>query len=287
MQGALNFVQNGASDPLSAALPIARYGVLPGSDFVAPVPTYQATLFYNTGSLPASSPAPKDTSFKPPILSDWQGGLLPSANGTDSLLPLTMGAWSQLHSPQFAQGGPAQGKFQSFHVVPLAADMDAMNMLHDIVFDTAKALDVTSLKDFFVGVAFNSITTTWLDVSLAGVGSPMDVSNSEPFFQVEVATTWAEEGDSEKVRAFVGDVERQVQEKIKPMGGLRDYKYLNDADVTQDVFAGYPESNVRRMQGIRDRYDPERVFTDLMKGGFKVADCKGGVRPSYVRPRSR
>ena len=47
--------------------------------------------------------------------------------------------------------------------------------------------------------------------------------------------------------------------------------YLNDADKGQDVFGGYPAENVQALQKLRNKYDPDRVFTDLMPGGWKVA----------------
>jgi hypothetical protein len=47
--------------------------------------------------------------------------------------------------------------------------------------------------------------------------------------------------------------------------------YLNDADKGQDVFGGYPVENVKALQQICDRYDPDMVFPDLMPGGWKIA----------------
>lgn len=47
--------------------------------------------------------------------------------------------------------------------------------------------------------------------------------------------------------------------------------YLNDADLDQPVFAGYPAENVQRLKEIRAKYDPGMIYTNLMPGGFKVA----------------
>ena len=48
------------------------------------------------------------------------------------------------------------------------------------------------------------------------------------------------------------------------MNATAKYLYLNDADLDQPVFEGYPVENVVRLQAIRDRYDPGMVFTNLM-----------------------
>lgn len=52
------------------------------------------------------------------------------------------------------------------------------------------------------------------------------------------------------------------------------YLYLNDADADQDAFEAYGKESVDRLKEIRDKYDPSKVYTDLMPGGFKVDAAK-------------
>lgn len=54
------------------------------------------------------------------------------------------------------------------------------------------------------------------------------------------------------------------------------FLYLNYANQEQHVFEGYPEANVKKMQSIRDKYDPNMVFTELISGGWKVAKAFTG-----------
>ena len=61
-----------------------------------------------------------------------------------------------------------------------------------------------------------------------------------------------------------------LEEKLKEAGQLGTYIYLNDADKGQKVFESYGDESVARLKEIRAKYDPARVFTDLMPGGFKV-----------------
>jgi hypothetical protein len=47
--------------------------------------------------------------------------------------------------------------------------------------------------------------------------------------------------------------------------------YLNYADVSQDVFAGYGKKNRQQLRAIMQKWDPEGVFgARLQPGGFKV-----------------
>lgn len=48
------------------------------------------------------------------------------------------------------------------------------------------------------------------------------------------------------------------------------FYYLNEADEGQPVFESYPPENLKGLRKIRQKYDPKRIFTDLMPGGFKV-----------------
>ena len=52
-------------------------------------------------------------------------------------------------------------------------------------------------------------------------------------------------------------------------GVALDFVYMNDAADDQDPFAALPPANWERLKKIRDQYDPEFVFTDLV-GGFKL-----------------
>jgi hypothetical protein len=48
---------------------------------------------------------------------------------------------------------------------------------------------------------------------------------------------------------------------------------MNDAGKGQPIFQSYPAANLRRLKTIRTKYDPLRVYTNLMPGGWKVADA--------------
>lgn len=53
--------------------------------------------------------------------------------------------------------------------------------------------------------------------------------------------------------------------------GMHDrYLYQNYADISQDVFAGYGEENLKKLREISKRYDPDQVFQRLQPGYFKL-----------------
>lgn len=56
----------------------------------------------------------------------------------------------------------------------------------------------------------------------------------------------------------------------KENGLARDFVYMCDAGEYQDPFAGFAPENVERMREIRAAYDPEKTFSKLNWGGFKL-----------------
>jgi hypothetical protein len=47
---------------------------------------------------------------------------------------------------------------------------------------------------------------------------------------------------------------------------------MNDAGLGQPIFQNYPAANLAKLKTIRSKYDPNKVFTTLMPGGWKVAN---------------
>ncbi|KAF4626377.1 hypothetical protein G7Y89_g11779 [Cudoniella acicularis] len=250
----LNYVINGSSDPKAAIIPTARFG--PGYTS----PRYDAVLFYNGVNI--STPA---------ILSDFQGGALPADN-TTSLTSITMGQFSQAVLPAFQKGGESNGLQQNFHVISTKANRQAMDIVHDTFFDAVIAQNLSSLSSFFVGLTWNAITTKFIETSNNGTGCPQGMTE-EPVFWVEQSLSWGDSADDAKIDAFIQSVNANMTTQLVAANLTSSYIYLNDADKGQPVFAGYPAENVQRLKDIRDKYDPLMIYTNLMPGGFKVAQA--------------
>jgi hypothetical protein len=65
-------------------------------------------------------------------------------------------------------------------------------------------------------------------------------------------------------------VNANITSQLEAVNATAKYLYLNDADPDQPVFKGYPVENVRRLQLIRDKYDPLMIFTNLMPVGLRL-----------------
>lgn len=247
----LDFAVNGDQDTAAALIPVARWG----PNFTAP--SYESTLFYNGSAAPTSGPF---TTF-------FEETTLKSVNASSTLVPRTLAQYAKLLRPAFGPGGPGYGLRQKFRVVSTAATAEAMNIVHDTYFDAVRSSGIANrLPGFFTGLAFNAITRTFAEAS---AGTPQNIP-AEPAFWIEESLTWESAEDDAEIEEWVRNVNVEIETKLAAVNGTSRYVYLNDADKGQAVFEAYGEESLKRLRSIRVKYDPARVFTDLMPGGFKV-----------------
>lgn len=250
----LDFTLHGDIDPRAAITPVARWG--PNST----VPSYECTILYNGTVTPSTGP-----------IAAFYDSRIPSHNSSSTLRPLSLAAYSKALRPAFQTGGPGHGFHQKFRVVSMRATRDALDIVHDAWFAHLRRTNIANrVPGFFAGLAFNAVTETF---AARSQGMPMDVE-SVPQFWVEEAVSWDGSEDTGVVEEFLRSVNEEIEGMLGERGLLLRYLYLNDSDKDQPVFEGYGRENVERLQAIRERYDPQGVFTDLMPGGFKLRDVE-------------
>lgn len=76
--------------------------------------------------------------------------------------------------------------------------------------------------------------------------------------------------DDQRVNDFTIRTANTINKKLADAGQKADFIYLNDAGGGQEVFENYGPGNLDRLRTIRDKYDPDQVFTVLEAGGWKV-----------------
>jgi hypothetical protein len=250
----LDYTLNGDVDPAFAITPVIRWG----PNFT--VPSYEATLLYNGSVVPSSGPATK-----------FFDGSIKSVNDSFTMQPQSLAEYSRLTKFAFEEGGPGHGFRQKFRVVSARTTREAMDIIHDNWFSLLKEKDIANhIAGFFCGLAYNAVTRTMAKMS---EGTPQNV-DQEPAFWVEESISWSKAEDDAEITQFIEEVNAKIESQLKEKGLMARYIYLNDADKGQEVFESYGAENVEKLKAIREKYDPNRVFTDLMPGGFKIAHAK-------------
>ncbi|KAF2127464.1 FAD-binding domain-containing protein, partial [Dothidotthia symphoricarpi CBS 119687] len=251
LNAVLDFTLHGDADTHASIIPVIRW---------APnytVPSYESTLLYNGSVAPATGP-----------FSTFYSGSMPALRNSSTLRTLSLADYSRRLRPAFLPGGQGYGLRHRFRVVPTLATREAMDIVHDTWFALLRKNDLANrVPGFLASLGYNSISRTFAEHSR---GTPAEFA-LVPQFWVEESLSWSNAADDAVMEQFLLDVNAQIEKKLVKRKLTTPYVYLNDADKGQDVWKGYKKENVARLKRVRSKYDPARVFTDLMPGGFKVA----------------
>ncbi|KAJ4982879.1 FAD binding domain-containing protein [Stagonosporopsis vannaccii] len=261
LNAVLNFTLKGDEDVHASVVPILSWG--PNQT----LPSSSGMLVYN-GSVP-----PSTGSF-----ATFYDGTIASIQNSSVLQPISLAEFSRTMRPLYQEGGPGHGLRQRFHVVPLKATRAAMDVLHETWFKSLQETDLANrVPGFLASLAYNTVTKTFAERSQ---GTPQEF-DAIPQFWAEENVCWSNAEDDFEVENFLLDVNKKLKTALEEQNLTVPYLYLNDAGGDQDVFGGYKKENVMRLKAIRKKYDPARVFTDLMPGGFKVAHSKRDIKRGY------
>ncbi|MCJ1309087.1 hypothetical protein MMC25_002742 [Agyrium rufum] len=149
--------------------------------------------------------------------------------------------------------------------------------LLDDIFDTINA----TVHDFSVpggviwSIAFEPFPSVFAShaTSRTPVGNSLGTTPAQgDAFILLITAIWPNSTQDAVVQSVATKVSNQVNAVAKKRGLLRDYEYVNYADLgTQaDAIASYGPANVQALRAASRKYDPERVFQKRVPGGFKI-----------------
>ena len=249
LDGVYNFGKYGApSDPKAAIIPTIL--TFPSSNFTI----YVAAKFYDSQTdspkafenftAPRLTPTADSYALQP--LSDYVAS-------TDALQPL--------------------GLRQEFRTLSSIVDRDAVQLIHDTFLSgvNSKLPNVANLQ---ASITFQPVTKDFLSHSIKSGGNPQGVDISKaPYFWMVENFTWTEASDDARVHAAADQITADINRLLQARSFDAKYIYMNDAGKGQPIFQGYPDANLKKLKAIRTKYDPLRIYTNLMPGGWKVADA--------------
>ncbi|KAF5027017.1 hypothetical protein F66182_892 [Fusarium sp. NRRL 66182] len=139
----------------------------------------------------------------------------------------------------------------------------------DVIFGTAPELD--HLRSLVGGMMVGTVQPITANVALAGQASGGNALGLQAVNQTWLglsAAWWSKEDDAaaeSALTAFAKRIEAAIPEEMKVP-----HLFMNDAGPRQEVIKSYGGDNVRRLQEVRDKYDGDLVFHELVPGGQKI-----------------
>jgi FAD/FMN-containing dehydrogenase len=153
------------------------------------------------------------------------------------------------------------------------ATFKATREMEQIIFDIfiEESEPIKHLDGILPALIFQAMTTDMIARFSKNGGNCFGIEEDEgPFFVINFAVWWNKADDDETILATAKRIIDRSTEKAKEIGAFHRYLYQNYADISQDVFAGYGEENLKSLREVSKKYDPEQVFQKLQPGYFKL-----------------
>jgi hypothetical protein len=165
------------------------------------------------------------------------------------------------------------GLRQEFRTLSSIVNRDAIQLIHDTFISVVNS-KIANVTDLQASITFQPVTKDFLSHSAKTGGNPQGVDVSKaPFFWMVENFTWTSASDDDVVSAAADQVTADIRRLLEEKSVGAQFLYMNDAGKGQAVFQSYPVDNLTKLKAIRDKYDSLRIYTDLMPGGWKVADA--------------
>ncbi|KXH59262.1 FAD binding domain-containing protein [Colletotrichum salicis] len=261
--GISQYAQTDSAKYLDAVYNFGKYGSADGKAAIIPtiltypsynITAYAAARFYNSETAPATAFENFTSPALTPVADSY--ALQPLAeylSAVDALQPT--------------------GLRQEFRVMSLVVNRDAVDYVHD-TFLAATSANLTSIVGLSASITFQPITKEFVQQGVAKGGNPQGVDPSKaPYFWVVENLTWQDAKDDAATKAFADSVTAEIEDGLVAKGVAGGYLYLNDAGQGQKIFQSYPAANLAKLKAIRAKYDPLRIYTNLLVGGWKVLDA--------------
>ena len=85
-----------------------------------------------------------------------------------------------------------------------------------------------------------------------------------------VSPSWKNAAQDEQVYGAARSLMADIDSKARNLGVYVPYIYLDYAAPWQDVIESYGEKSVKKLQQLRQKVDPQQIFTKNVRGGFKI-----------------
>jgi hypothetical protein len=172
----------------------------------------------------------------------------------------------------FSMKGGGEGEARNiFRTTTIRARKEAFYEIHRLFEAEFKPLSDEQVPDLSIALVFQPISKTFIEAGQRAGGNMMNLkAEGAPYSIVATSVSWSSPTDDDKVRNTNIRLFKKIEDYAKKVGIHERFMFMNDADGDQDVISGYGQVSKNYLKRVQKVYDPERVFTRLMPGGWKI-----------------
>ncbi|KAJ5266933.1 hypothetical protein N7478_009741 [Penicillium angulare] len=216
--------------------------------------------FVAVGLFYADTPVERPSAFKPFDKLDQESLMMaavPTTNGTILSLARAMGMFFQklIYDRRFV-GSVTTGFSQ-----------DLYEEIHKLWTETCKSLPA----DHVLHYTIQPFGKGGLQAGKDRGGNIMGHEDAPQCWWV-FTCEWPNEGNDDAAKKAVDTMIETVQSLAKERELLLNFQCMSFASCSQKVLGSYGAENVKKMQEVAAKYDPEGVFQRLQYGGFLLRD---------------
>ena len=124
-----------------------------------------------------------------------------------------------------------------------------------------------------IEIDWEPIGSLWLKASASRGGNALGLDPAKGTYVCYAQVVeWTGSKYNDVAYGWVQNTGRKIEDALKHAGLYDPFHYMGDSAgfQTQGYYNGYGSANAARLLSISKKYDPQRVFQDLMPGGFKI-----------------
>lgn len=116
--------------------------------------------------------------------------------------------------------------------------------------------------------------------SLVAIPASLDTKPLALVFLLDMA--WNGSQYDGRIRSLADSVMSNLTSYLHGAEALKGFQYINYAFQDQDPLGGYGHASLAKIKSASAKYDPRKVFQNLVPGGFKLKDAGKGTKIGLV-----
>ncbi|KAK1634572.1 FAD binding domain-containing protein [Colletotrichum phormii] len=175
--------------------------------------------------------------------------------------------------PEFTGPTPL-GLYANWMVGQTTNDFHIMDFIDTKLKEySAKMKEAAPESDFNVLVQFQPVTQSIVKHGLENGGNSLGLESvvaDGPTIMWLIALTVDTPANQKLILPFALEFRAAIDEYAKEIEAYKEWKYLNYAWKDQDPLSTHGEDTINCLKSVAEKYDPEHVFQNLRKTGFKL-----------------
>ncbi|PYH90735.1 hypothetical protein BO71DRAFT_68280, partial [Aspergillus ellipticus CBS 707.79] len=153
-----------------------------------------------------------------------------------------------------------------------ASLLEGISLINTTFFTQLPKLtaQIPSANISIIELDWQPLGASWLSASAASGGNALGLNASEIYICYAEVVEWIGAAYDDIVADWVEETTYLINNATQAVGLYDKFNYMGDAAGFQEIFGGYGDEGLEKLQQVATAVDPEGVWQTNLPGGFKV-----------------